>query len=529
MKHVLFLSFYIISCLQTIAQTEKIVSATIGHVTVFQSQAQLKNLLKINLPTGSTKLVIDNVANTIDPNSIQVSGTGDFTLLGVKYRQNHLNHKAFAIQDSIQKTKNDIENIDMLLAVAQNEEKMIMSNVNVKSEKDGLLPEDLKEMIDLFRQKLTEVGNRRLLLQRQKEPLTERKQRLERQLNEIRNLNLPLGEIELSLVANSNTTANLEVSYVAQSAGWYPGYDLRVKDTQSPVKIAYKANVYQNTGLDWKNVKLTLSTSNPSISGQKPELYPQFLSFWVPRPVMQKMESRSVSEAAVMTMATAEDANATAPEMGNIASTVVVDNSQLSVSFDIPTPYSIPTGGQPETVEIQNLTANAVYKSIITPKLDPNAFLVAELAEWEKLNLLSGEANVYFENKFIGKTYVSGQVSDQKMLISLGKDTRIVAKREEIENYKARKTIGSNIRESFGYKISIKNQKNISTLIILEDQVPISQDSDIEVDIEDLQGATLDPQTGKLKWEFELAGGQNKEISLKYTVKYPKNKTVNNL
>ena len=216
-------------------------------------------------------------------------------------------------------------------------------------------------------------------------------------------------------------------------------------------------------------------------------------------------------------------------EMKSSANTVEVVQSSLSVNFEISTLYTIPTGGQPETVEIQSLSAEAQYKSMISPKLDPNAFLVAEVKDWEKLNLMNGEANVYFENKFVGKTFISENTTDESMKISLGKDQRITAKREEIENYKARKAVGSNIKESFGYKITVKNAKSEAINVILEDQVPVSQDSDIEVSVDELQGGNMIPESGKVTWEFDLPATQSKEILLKYTVKYPKNKRVNNL
>jgi uncharacterized protein (TIGR02231 family) len=158
-----------------------------------------------------------------------------------------------------------------------------------------------------------------------------------------------------------------------------------------------------------------------------------------------------------------------------------------------------------------------------------NAYLVAELKNWEQYKLLSGEANVYFENKFIGKTFISEQSVDNLLRLSLGKDTRIVGKREGIENFKARKTIGSNIRESFGYKISVRNTKSETVKVVLEDQVPVSQDSDIEVDVEEVQGGAIEANTGKVTWTFDLSASQNKEFSLKYTVKYPKDKRINNL
>jgi uncharacterized protein (TIGR02231 family) len=505
------------------AQNIKKVDAKIDKVTVFLQQAQLEKSVNTSLSAGVTKLLVDDIANSIDANSILVEGKGDFTLLAVKYSANHLNNKVLVLQDSVAKVQADIENLEMLFAVAQNEEKMIMANANVKSEKDGLLPEDLKEMIDFFRVKLTEVGARRLQIQRQMQPLKDKKIRLEKQLAEVRNNSLPLGQIELTVSASKATPANIKLSYVAYNAGWSPNYDLRVKDVKSPVAIAYKASVYQNTGIDWKDVKLSLSTSNPAISGQKMELNPQFLSFYVQPVVYQrnakaKMED-GVAMAAPMAMADMEVASRT----------VSVVETSMSVNFDLGNTYSIPTGGQPEAVEIQTYSAEAEFKSIITPKMDLNAFLVAELKNWEQYKLLSGEANVYFENKFIGKTFINEQSVDNILKLSLGKDTRIVGKREEIENFKARKTIGSNIRESFGYKISVRNTKSETVKAVLEDQVPVSQDSDIEVDVEDIQGGTLDTNTGKITWVFEVPASQSKEVLLKYTVKYPKDKRINNL
>jgi uncharacterized protein (TIGR02231 family) len=508
------------------AQNVKKADAKIDKVTVFLQQAQLEKSVNTSLSAGVTKLLVDDIANSIDANSILVEGKGDFTLLAVKYSPNHLNNKINILQDSIQKVQADIENLEMLFAVAQNEEKIIMANANVKSEKDGLLPEDLKEMIDFFRVKLTEVGARRLQIQRQMQPLKDKKIRLEKQLAEVNNNSLPLGQIELTLSASKATAANIKLSYVAYNAGWNPNYDLRVKDVKSPVAIAYKASVYQNTGIDWKDVKVSLSASNPAISGQKMELNPQFLSFYVPPLVYQRNIKAAKMEEGVAMMASAPEAMA---DMATASTTVDVVETGMTVNFDLGSTYTINSGGQPEIVEVQTYSAEAEYKSVIAPKMDLNAYLVAELKNWEQYKLLSGEANVYFENKFIGKTFISEQSVDNLLRLSLGKDTRIVGKREEIENFKARKTIGSNIRESFGYKISVRNTKSETVKVLLEDQVPVSQDSDIEVDVEEVQGGAIEANTGKVTWTFDLSASQNKEFSLKYTVKYPKDKRINNL
>ena len=488
------------------AQNTKKVGAKIDKVTVFLQQAQIENSVNTVIPAGSSKIIVEEIANSIDINSIQVEGNGDFTLLSVKYSPNHLDYNLYAYQDSIQKVQTDIGNLEMLLKVAENEEKIIMANANVKNEKVGLLPEDLKEMIDFFRLKLTEVGARSLQIIRQIQPLKDKKTRLEKQLAEIRNISLPLGELELTVAAVKTTTANLKITYVAYNAGWSPNYDLRVKNLKSPVNIAYKANVYQNTGIDWNRVKLSLSTSNPSVFSQKTELHPQYLSFHVePVPFQRNLKMANMVAEVPPGMS----------EMASSANLVSVVQTSLSVNFDISTTYTILTGRQPEVVEIQNLQIEAEYKSVIAPKLDLNAFLMAELKDWEKLNLLSGEANVYFENKYIGKTFINEQSVENKLKLSLGKDLRIIGKREELKDYKARKTFGLNIKESFGYQVSVRNTKGESVKIVLEDQVPVSQDSDIEVSLDEIEGGLIDKNTGKITWEFDLLPSQNKQTLLK--------------
>ncbi len=524
MKNFLLFLISYLFILQTNAQNVKRVVPSIEHVTVFLNQAQILANASTSIPAGNSKIFLDDIANSIDQNSIQISGKGDFTLLGVKYSVNYLNTKINLIQDSIKLIRTEIENLDMLLSVANNEEKMIMANASIKNEKDGVLPEELKEMIDFFRAKLTEVGSRRLQIIRQIEPLKDKKGKLEMQLNENMSVRMPLGQIELSVSAAKATSVQIAITYMAFNAGWIPNYDIKVKDTKSPIVIAYKAGVYQNTGLDWKNVKLSLSTSNPQLSGQKPQLFPQYLSFYEP-----KILYKSARSEASVGMMDALASPAPLAELQSSSNITKMVETALSVQFDIGSVYTIPTGGNPEMVEIQNNSLDSKFVNLITPKLDNASFLTAKISDWEKYKFISGEANVYFEEKFLGKTYINESNVKDELEISLGRDARIIGKREELENFKARKAIGSNIKESFGFKTTVRNTKSTAITVVLEDQVPVSQDSNIEVDIEELLEGNLETETGKVKWQFSLEPGQSKEVIMKYSVKYPKDKKINNL
>ncbi len=505
------------------------VDAENQHITVFLNRAQIDARVKTTLQAGTTKMIIGNVATTADPNSIQIGGKGDVVIMGVKFKQNYLgNKKRSVLEDSLKMAKSELEVVDVLVKVADNERNMLMANSNIKNEKDGATPEDLKEMMDFFRTKLTEIGTRQMQLVRQSKDLQDKINRFQQQLtSQGTNVNQPAGEIELTLQAKSSSNVELNLTYIANNAGWSPVYDIRAKDVKSNIDLAYRANVYQSTGIDWRNVKLTLSTANPAEGGTKPELYAQYVNIYEPVVIQTKNARMMKGEAPqAMEMAAAPAAMA---DVSTTASFVNTVQSTLAVNFDISIPYNINSGGNAEMVDIQNHSLRSTYKYYTVPKFDKDAFLTAVITDWEKYNLLPGTANVYFEGTFVGTTDIAGGEAKDSLLISLGRDKKIISKRETMEEFKSRKNVGSNIRESFGYRLTLRNTKNEPISIVMEDQVPISQDSRIEVELEDAIGADFNRETGKLTWKLTLQPLENKEILLKYNVKYPKGKNIQGL
>jgi len=504
------------------------VDAENQHITVFLNRAQIDARIKTTVQVGTSKMIIGNVATTADPNSIQIGGKGDVVIMGVKFKQNYLGNKNRSVlEDSLKMVKSELEVVDVLVKVADNERNMLMANSNIKNEKDGATPEDLKEMMDFFRTKLTEIGTRQMQLVRQSKDLQEKITRFQQQLDsQGTNLNQPAGEIELTLQAKAYSAVELNLTYIANNAGWSPVYDIRAKDVKSNIDLAYRANVYQSTGIDWKNVKLTLSTANPAEGGTKPELYAQYVNIYEPV-VVQPKNVRTMKFEAPQAMSIEA-----APAMADVATTASIVNtvqSTLAVNFDISILYSIPSGGNAQMVDIQNHLLRSTFKYYTVPKFDKDAFLTAIITDWEKYNLLPGTANIYFEGTFVGTTDIAGGEAKDSLLISMGRDKKIISKRETIEEFKSRKNVGSNIRESFGYRITLRNTKNEPIFIVMEDQVPISQDSRIEVELEDAIGADFNRETGKLTWKLTLQPLENKEVLLKYNVKYPKGKNIQGL
>jgi uncharacterized protein (TIGR02231 family) len=512
---------FLFSVSVALAQNPIFTSAKLEKATIFLNQAQLDNSASTKIPAGQSKIIIENIANTVNSSSIQVQGKGDFMLMGVNFIPNHLIKNQNIYQDSIDIVSLEIENLNMLLSVTDNERKMLMANSNVKGDSKNLTSVELTEMTELFRKKLTDIGSRELKLKREQKLLEQKTSSLRKQMAEYQNSRLPLGQIEISVNAAKPTTAQLQISYIAHNAGWTPTYDIRVKDTQSPVEILQKANVFQNTGLNWENINLVLSTANPSVSATKPELSPYYLRFYSPQVFSKSKEVYRTAAAPANAMAN--------QEMETVADVINVVSTALSVNYEIKIPYSIASGGKGEIVDIQKMTHPASFKTVITPKLNTNAFLTAELNDWEKLNLISGEANIYFENRFVGKSYINEQETDRELKLSLGRDARIVAERKSIENFKSRKILGSTTKVDVGYRIIIKNLKSETIKLVVEDQIPVSQDNRIEVEVLEISKAVLNPEDGKLLWELELGASQNKELLLKYQVKHPKDTQVPNL
>jgi len=512
------------------------VSPTLTHATVFLNRAELTATAKATIPSGEQRLIIDNIPLNIDQNSIQIKGSGDAVITGVRFVQNYLQNaprpkNILQLDDSLRTVQDDIASAQLAQTVLEEEKLLILANKQVSGTATGVKVADLKEMANFYRERLTDIGTKLIKVQERLKDLQQRQNNLQNQLSSWQNSrNRPTGGIEVSLKTTSRTTLNLELSYVVNGAGWRPVYDLRVKETNAPVTLAYKAEVFQNTGQNWDNVKLTLSTSNPALGGMMPVLGVQYLDFFNPSPAALNEVVKVGYGRAKSMAAPAEGASmafeAPMQDIQTTADYTQIAVNDLSVSFDIALPYDIPSGGQPQLVDIARHEVPASYRHFAIPKLDTDAFLVAQLVDWEKYNLLNGKANVYFQGTYVGETQLLTQNTNDTLNVSLGRDKKMVVKRERLNEFSSKRFIGSNTRETVTYRITVRNNKPDAVKLTLEDQVPLSQNSDIEVSVEETTGAKYNSETGKLTWEVNLKPNENRTFDIRFEVKYPKGKAV---
>jgi uncharacterized protein (TIGR02231 family) len=520
-------------------QVEKILDSKISNATVFLNKAQVTRLAKGRIDAGKTSLVLTGLTGQLDPESIQVAGKGIFIVLGISHRQNFLSEMNTPaplklMRDSVEYLQRQISLEQSQKEILSKEEQMLLSNQKIGGANQNLTAAELKAMADFFRNRLTEIVSSRMKQDEKIKKINERVVKLQRQIaeqNELYNRNT--SEIVVNVSADAPTNVDLEINYVVANAGWYPVYDVRAINTKNPLQLNYKANVFQGTGEEWKNVKLKLSTANPNLGGQKPELSTWFLDFYQPVVYDYKESRRSKGPAPMMR---SEDANlpGKAAEVEMAASESVADyvntvQTTLNTEFEISLPYTVLSSSKPTVVDIRNYEMKADYSYSVAPKLDLDAFLMAKALGWEEFNLLPGEANIFFEGTFVGKTFIDPNTIKDTLAVSLGRDKRIVVKREKLKDLTSRKFIGTNQKENYAYEISVRNTKQEAIKIEMEDQIPVTQNAQIEVTVLDTGGARFNKDTGKLSWPLSLQPNETKKVIYKFEVKYPKDRQVTGL
>lgn len=513
------------------ADGEKPVSSTITAAKVFLNGAQVERSAKATVAAGSGTLVFTGLAQGLDPQSIQVTGKGAYSILSVAHRINYLSEspnkkEVDDLQARIKAMEHDYNAENNTKAVWDQEEQLLLKNTAIAGQQSGVAAAQLQAVNDYVRERLKAVKAGQLAQGEKLNALNEDLTKLRQQLQQLKGQAArPTSEIVLEMEATASTAATFTISYFVPGASWTPAYDLRATGTGKPIELAMKALVVNGTGEDWNKVDLSLSSGNPTLGGVMPQLQPWTLA----QPYRQQGMLNRVGNA--------ERSKAAAPMVSGLDMETInedairmVPNTVLqrttTMEFSIDAPFSIPADGVAHSVSVNEHTISATYKHYCTPKLDRDAFLYARTTGWEDLNLLPGEANVFFEGTYVGKSFLDLDQPHDTLDISLGRDKGIVVDRVKRKTTNEKATLGSKRTVSVGWDITVRNTKGVAVDLELRDQYPLSPRSEVEVKLEDKGGADVNEQTGMLTWKLTLAPKETKKVGFGYTVKYPKDMPV---
>ena len=511
----------------------KTIETKITDVTVFMSGAQVSETGSVSVREGENQVRIAGLPAHLDANSIRIEGNEAYTILGVRHQINYLSTtqqtpRQRALQDSLDEALFKQKEMIALKEVLVGEKQMLEYNRNIKGENTTLIVDDLKEMADFFRARLTENAYKYLEIGEKERMNNQEIARLQNALNSMNSkANTNPSEVIIALNAAKSANTTLRLSYFVSNAGWVPVYDLRAEDVNSPIAFSYRAKVYQSTGNDWKNVNLTISTGNPTVGGQIPTLFPWFL--YQAQPIYQEV---AIASSARRPVAANETPSVAAyddmQKVKGLSSSdyVTVQQNTVNTEFKIAIPYSIPSDNVQYDVAMKTETLSASYAYITIPKLDNDAFLKARISNWAQYSLLPGESNIYFKGTFVGKGYIDPAQANDTLDLSLGRDRGINVKRDMLKDFCKNNLLGNKKTTTKAYEITIQNNKRQSVELIVEDQLPVSQNGEITVDMEEISGATLDSATGKLIWKLVLQPGETAKKQIRFTVSYPKKVSV---
>jgi hypothetical protein len=596
---------------------EKEVKTEVNEVTVFLEGAQIVRKKSVELAKGKSIIKFVNLSPFIDAKSIQVKAEGELTVLSVNHQQNYLDKMEKSpemtdLERRLEIIEDKIKLENTYLSIITEELSFLQENRNIGGKNEQVSVVNLQQASDFYSNKLTSLKMKEIERNKTIKTLNEQKTDLQNQIKTLTSKKeYPTGEILVKVDAKQTNNYSLELTYLVGNAGWFPSYDIRAKNINEPVQLIYKANVKQDTKVDWSNVKLKFSSANPNASGVAPKLQTYLLNYNILPPTYilttnsirgkvvdnngQPLPGANVIvEGTTIGTVTDLDGNysITIPNnssqltfsfigynpktlpISNSVMNIVLDESEMkleevvvvgygskkkvsealqgrvagvdidksvkirgtsslaiptaqvvnqtTVDFEINLPYTIKSDNKNYTVDMEFYELPAFYQYYCVPKVDKEAFLIANILDWEKYNLLEGEANVFFEETYVGKTLLDVRYASDTLEISLGRDKKVSVNREKLKDYTTKQFIGSKKEETRAWKTTVKNNKNQVINMIILDQVPVSTTEEIEVSVQNISGAKRNSETGEIKWEFDLKPNDKKEFELKYSVKYPK-------
>jgi hypothetical protein len=652
-------------------QKEVAISSDLSKVTVFFLGAQVEHQAKKSLSKGKQELIFTKLTDFLDANTVQVKATGDLTILSVRTRKNYediriSNDKMNELNSQrkiLEKKENDLRSEFDILTLDKD---LIMRNRELKGINEGIKMTELKDAFTFMHQKLTEITVRQSAIRDELEKLVKDINKLEQEIVSQRSKPIiNYSEIVVEVDVENTTEATFTFNYISPNASWKPYYDMRSDGIGKQINLEAKALVSQNTGVEWKNVDMVLSTNDPYENSKEPNLQPWYIYYNNYRQATQqstrllpeidysgekvtgevidsstgepmpftKISFPSNPSIGVVTDVdgkftvtvpknekyllasfvgyTSQTAAIQSPyikffmksdelvlssgwangfatynwdfegradsirvitggvpasyttlnggifkiseeeknleqvqirgsrgkdnylfidgvkvkEKANYAQTEVV-KKDLRVEYRIQSKMTIPTDGMDHRVQIDKFQLNADYEYHTAPKIDPAVFLTAQVTGWEKLNLLSGESNIYFDGTYIGKSFIDINSTKDTLSFSFGKDSKINIERIKVKEKSSNKVLGSRQKYDATWEIKIRNNGGALIPIIVKDQFPISTNNEIKVKRNDLLAGELNEETGIITWKLTLPVGNSQMYQFGYTVDYEKGRVL---
>jgi uncharacterized protein (TIGR02231 family) len=495
-----------------------ILNSSIKEVTLYLNSAEIKTTERVNIKKGTTRVVFAGISPYMLNESIQCSIDNNLEIVSIRTKETKnditlISKEALLIGLKIKQAENKLKLVNAKLEALDSEKKMLAANYSIDKPQAGVSIIELGKVADFFRERIYRININILessreteLLSKSIDSLTLIKKRIEIQTNSDRK--------EISIVVNSNNEKSIDIAlrYLVENARWEPTYDIIGTEITKPILLKYKANIFNETGIEWDRVKIKLSTADPSIEATLPQLTTWTLNYNSQgnEGYVQNRYNSNLLKGDSIFISSANE--------------VIVD--ELSYSFEIDKPHSISSSNEAYNIQVKKDSIKATFQYLAIPKIEASAFLLAKITGWQKLNLIDAPANVYFQNTYVGVSNIKTRSTSDTLELSFGRDNKVFVSRSKLEDKGEAKFIGTKRNESLLYEITIKNNRSAPIEIKIQDQLPVSQESDIVVEENEISNAAFDKLSGRLQWIKTIRQSEVVKLRIGFTVKFPKNKNV---
>lgn len=550
LRHFLFLTLILTPALSFSADLKRIhAQSRITAVTVYSDRALTARSTTLTLKPGSYLIAFEALPTLILDESVRVDGKGtaSATIAGLEIKRAFLEQsgekRVLELQEEIRGLERRSAALDARKAGVMSQ-KVFLESIRVawgdRISKELAIGRptsaELQDASSFVGAGITKAEEQIHDIGFEKKGIADKIDALRRQQNESTgSARKESKTVEVTVEVAREGNLSLELVSMAPQASWEPSYDARLSADAKTAELTFRAMVRQQTGEEWNNVNLTLSTARPSIGGAPPEMYPWRISFYRPQPMMSAVLKGAPAplaramKADRMLMDSGPIEEAAAEEAPAAFVTAQISNEQSSVSFHVPHTIDIPSDGSRHgtVVAIEQLPVSMEYLAL--PKLSPAVFLRSEIINRAPYPLLPGKVNTFVGNSYTGSSQLKKVAIGEKFDLFFGSDDRVTVKREELKQHKEAGLFGKN-RVSYRYSIELDNFRKEPVMLTLRDQLPVAADEEIKVSLEE---PSLKPEEiksdGTIIWKTPLQAGEKKELTFGILVEYPKEKAISGL
>jgi uncharacterized protein (TIGR02231 family) len=531
----LALIFACFAMVVTIHAKEITKEVVVNQATVYLKGAKVTASAQVSLVRGKNFVRLENLPRDLNPNTISISLPKSVDMMSIlpefqTAKPFEADAEELRLLDEIKKNNRQVELLNLQIKTLSAEKAIIDNNKQIVTHEKMTNVEQLEKLTAFYAKKVLEIENALFGLNEKRQELLDKNRDINEKIQKRRPVNRVLGyDVVLELDTKTDQAAEITISYLVENAGWIPSYDIRAKSDKKAVEINYKGKIYQNTGQEWNNIKLSVSSYRPNLNTQRPILHPMYVMEFVEPVYRQQAPATNANVYSNsyqgVAPSRAEEVQADYRLDDNLAEPATwnaVTDSPLSVIYELHRKHSIPSKAEPQHVLLDNKEVPADYVYHVVPSISCEVHLLAKVKNWNELNLMGGEAFLFLGDNFVGKSIINSNYSNDEFPIALGTDERIVVRRTRLADKSETKKLGNEEIGVHTYEITYKNNMGFDIVLEILDQLPVSLTPKIVISESQYGDAEYNETTGALLWKRELAAGKSGKINFSYKITHAK-------